>query len=179
MDRCITIKDKQFRLYITRDKISEAVRNIAININEQLANEDPVFLVILNGSFIFAADLLRELSIPCEVSFIKVSSYSGTESTGMVNELIGLTENLNGRTVVIVEDIVDSGETLEKLVSILQKMNVKQVKVATALFKPGSYRKNVKVDYCALNIGNDFVVGYGMDYNGQGRNLKDIHVLAI
>ncbi|MCE3225507.1 MAG: hypoxanthine phosphoribosyltransferase [Bacteroidetes bacterium] len=126
----------------------------------------------------FASDLLKEVTIPCEISFIKVASYHGTSSSGSVSELIGLTEDLSGRTVVIVEDIVDTGVTLEKLVTVLQRKNVKQIKVATALMKPDSYKKEFKVDYVGMEIGNDFVVGYGLDYDGMGRNLKEIYVLA-
>jgi hypoxanthine phosphoribosyltransferase len=126
----------------------------------------------------FAADLLKEISIPCEISFIKVASYHGTTSTGTVTELIGLTEDITGRTVVIVEDIVDTGITLEKLITVLNRKNVKQIKVATVLLKPDSYKKEFPIDYFGMKIPNDFVVGYGLDYDGQGRNLKEIYVLA-
>jgi len=178
MEERITIRDREFKLYIREEKIGEAVHRMAGEMNRDLGNENPVFLVVLNGSFIFAADLLRQMTMPCEVSFVKVASYSGTASGGNISELIGVTEDLSGRTVVIVEDIVDSGVTIEKLSGMLHSKKVKQVKIATALFKPGAYRKSIKVDYHALSIGDDFVVGYGMDYNGYGRNLKDIHVLA-
>ena len=126
----------------------------------------------------FAADLLREITIPCELSFIKVASYEGTNSTGPVNELIGLAADLKGRTVVVVEDIVDSGITIERLVKILKEKEVKQLKVATILFKPDSYKKQYNIDYIGFRIPNDFVIGYGLDYDGLGRNLKEIHVLA-
>jgi hypoxanthine phosphoribosyltransferase len=174
----ITIKDKQFKPFITAKQIDEAVKKVAERINSDLKDESPVFLVVLNGSFMFASDLLKEVSIPCEITFIKVASYHGTSSSGSVSELIGLTEDLSGRTVVIVEDIVDTGVTLEKLVAILTRKNVKQIKVAAALLKPESYKKEFKVDYVGLEIGNDFVVGYGLDYDGLGRNLKEIYVLA-
>ncbi len=176
MSQLITIKDKQFKPYIGAQKIQEAVGNIAQKINSELHNDFPIFLVVLNGSFMFAADLLREVTIPCEISFIKLSSYSGTSSSGTVSELIGLNEDLNGRTVVIVEDIVDSGNTLEKLMGSLSK--TKQIKVATALFKPEAYKKKHNIDYVGITIKNEFVVGYGLDYDGQGRNLKDIYILA-
>lgn len=176
MSQLITIKDKQFKPYIGAQKIQEAVKNIAKKINADLNNDFPIFLVVLNGSFMFAADLLREVTIPCEISFIKLSSYSGTSSSGTVTELIGLNENLNGRTVVIVEDIVDSGNTLEKLMNSLG--NTKQIKIAAALFKPEAYKKEHKIDYVGLTIKNEFVIGYGLDYDGQGRNLKDIYTLA-
>ncbi|MGZ4041712.1 MAG: hypoxanthine phosphoribosyltransferase [Bacteroidia bacterium] len=178
MNKLITIKDKQFKPYLSAEQISSAVKNVASKINKELEHELPVFLVVLNGSFMFASDLLKEVIIPCEISFIKVASYHGTSSTGAVSELIGLTEDLSGRTVVIVEDIVDTGITLEKLVSVLERKNVKQVKVASALLKPGSYKKAFKIDYVGIEIANDFVVGYGLDYDGLGRNLKEIYVLA-
>jgi hypoxanthine phosphoribosyltransferase len=178
MSNLITIKDKQFKPYISQEQISDAVKKIAGSINKELQNELPLFLVVLNGSFMFAADLLKEVTIPCEISFIKVASYHGTSSTGAVTELIGLSEDLSGRTVVIVEDIVDTGITLEKLMTVLSRKNVKQIKIATALLKPDSYKKEFKIDYPGINIPNDFVVGYGLDYDGFGRNLKEIFVLA-
>lgn len=178
MSQVITLKDKQFKPYITQQKIAGAVKNLASAINTDLADEFPVFLAVLNGSFMFASDLLKEITIACEISFIKLASYSGLSSTGNVTELIGLTENISGRTVVIVEDIVDSGITLEKLMGVLKNKGVKQIKIATILFKPDSYKKEYQVDYIGFNIPNDFVVGYGLDYEGLGRNLKEIHVLA-
>jgi hypoxanthine phosphoribosyltransferase len=178
MSDIIKIKDKEFKPYISEQQIAMAVKKIATSINQKLENEFPVFLVVLNGSFMFAADLLKEVTIPCEISFIKVASYFGTTSSGNVTELIGLTEDLNNRTVVIVEDIVDTGVTLERLVNVLNKKNVKQIQVATALLKPGSYKKDFEITYWGLEIPNDFVVGYGLDYDGLGRNLKEIYALA-
>jgi hypoxanthine phosphoribosyltransferase len=176
--KLITIKDKQFKPYLSAGQIDEAVKAVASRINKELANELPLFLVVLNGSFMFASDLLKEVTIPCEISFIKVASYHGTSSSGAVSELIGLSEDLSGRTVVVVEDIVDTGVTIEKLFAILQRKNVKQIKVASALLKPAAYKKEFKIDYVGLEIANDFVVGYGLDYDGLGRNLKEIYVLA-
>ena len=178
MSKVITIKDKQFKPYITGQKIAEAVKKLAQAINTDLKDECPIFLAVLNGSFMFAADLLKEITIPCEISFIKLSSYNGMSSSGNVSELIGLTEDISGRTVVIIEDIVDSGLTLERLTDILKKKNVKQIKTATILFKPASYKKMFPLDYVGFNIPDDFVIGYGLDYEGLGRNLKEIHVLA-
>lgn len=178
MSTVITIKDKQFKPYITADKIQAAVNDVASKINSELSSEFPLFLVVLNGSFMFAADLLREITIPCEISFVKLASYHGTASTGEVNELIGLKENVNGRTVVIVEDIVDTGNTIEKLFELLHSKQAKSVKVATALFKPEAYHKPFEISYCGIRIKNEFVLGYGLDYDGQGRNLKDIYILA-
>jgi hypoxanthine phosphoribosyltransferase len=174
----ITLKDKQFKPYIPSQKILEAVHKIAAQIDQELAGEFPLFLVVLNGSFMFAADLLKEVKSPCEISFVKLASYHGTSSSGAVTELIGLTEDVSGRTVVILEDIVDSGLTIEKLHAILQKKQVKQIRIATAFFKPQAYKKDLKVDYIGIEIPNDFVVGYGLDYDGLGRNLKDVFVLA-
>ncbi len=174
----ITIKDKKFKRFIPHEQIQAAIQKSADLINRELKNELPVFLVVLNGAFIFAADLLKEINIPCEISFIKVASYHGTSSSGTVNELIGLTEDISGRTVVIVEDIVDTGITLEKIIGVLNKKNVKQIKVATLLLKPRSYKKEFKINYSGLSIGDEFVVGYGLDYDGLGRNLKEIYVLV-
>lgn len=178
MSGLITIKDKQFKPYLSQQQIAGVVKNVAMEINKDLEGELPVFLVVLNGSFMFAADLLKEVSIPCEISFIKVASYHGTTSSGSVSELIGLTEDISGRTVVIVEDIVDTGVTIDKLMTVLQRKNVKQVKIAAALMKPEAYTKPHKIDYVGFKIANDFVVGYGLDYDGYGRNLKEIYVLA-
>jgi hypoxanthine phosphoribosyltransferase len=178
MNSLITVKDKQFKPYIGSEIILKEVKRLANEISNDLANEFPLFLVILNGSFMFAADLLKEVTVPCEISFIKVASYHGTSSSGSVTELIGLTEDISGRTVVIVEDIVDTGVTLEKLMAVLKKKNTKKVKIAAALLKPEAYKKDIPVDYVGIKIPNDFVVGYGLDYDGQGRNLKDIYVLA-
>lgn len=173
----VTLKDKTFVPYITSDKILESVKQVALKINADLANENPLFLVVLNGSFMFAADLLKEVTIPCEISFIKLASYHGTSSTGTVTEMIGLTEEVKGRTVIIIEDIVDTGVTIEKLVLLLTKKEVKQIKIASFLLKPDAYKKATKIDYVGMEIPNDFVVGYGLDYDGLGRNMKDIYVL--
>ena len=126
----------------------------------------------------FAADLMKEINLNCEISFVKLASYYGTTSSGTVTELIGLNQDLTGRTVVIVEDIVDTGNTVEKLAEILNSKKVKSFKIATAFFKPSAYTKKLKIDYIGLEIPNDFVVGYGLDYDGLGRNLKDVYVLA-
>jgi hypoxanthine phosphoribosyltransferase len=173
----VTLKDKTFVPYITSDKILDSVKVMASKINEELSGEMPLFLVVLNGSFMFAADLLKEVTIPCEISFIKLASYYGTSSTGTVTEMIGLTEEIKGRTIVVVEDIVDTGITIEKLVALLIKKEVKQIKIASFLLKPEAYKKTIKIDYVGMEIPNDFVVGYGLDYDGLGRNMKDILVL--
>ena len=173
----VTLKDKTFVPYITSNTILESVKTMAEKINIDLKNDMPLFIVVLNGSFMFAADLLKEVTIPCEISFIKLASYHGTSSTGTVTEMIGLTDDIKDRTVVIVEDIVDTGITLEKLYAILERRDVKQIKVASFLFKPKAYTKSIKVDYVGMEIPNEFVVGYGLDYDGLGRNMKDVYVL--
>ena len=174
----VTLKDKQFKPYISSEKILEAVKQVANRINSDLAGESPVFLAVLNGSFMFAADLMKEINLNCEISFVKLASYHGTTSTGTVSELIGLNQDLTGRTVIIVEDIVDTGNTIVKLTELLKDKNVKSYKIATAFFKPSVYKKNIKIDYVGMEIPNDFVVGYGLDYDGLGRNFKDLLVIS-
>lgn len=173
----ITLFDKIFEPYLPESLIQEKIKELAVVINQEYKGKKPLFIAILNGSFMFAADLLKEVTIPCEISFIKLASYHGTSSTGTVTEMIGLTDEIKGRTVVVVEDIVDTGITLEKLVTLLTKKEVKQIKVASFLLKPEAYTKTIKVDYVGMEIPNDFVVGYGLDYDGLGRNMKDIFVL--
>ena len=164
--------------YLTEEKIAAAVKVVAAKINEDYKGKNPLFLVILNGSFLFAADLVRAIdSEGCEVSFVKFSSYEGTESSGKVKELIGLNERLDGRDVIIVEDIVDTGTTIVQMMDDLMKRNPASVRIAALLFKPEAYKKHLKIDYVGMEIPNAFIVGYGLDYNGLGRNLKDIYVL--
>lgn len=174
----VTLKDKQFKPYISSDKIEAAVKKVANQINSELKNEMPLFIAVLNGSFMFAADLMKEIDLQCEISFVKLSSYHGTESTGKVTELIGLNQDIAGRTIVIIEDIVDTGNTIVKLTELLKSKNVKSYKIAAAFFKPSVYKKDIKIDYIGIEIPNDFVVGYGLDYDGLGRNFKDLLVLA-
>ncbi len=178
MSNLISIGDKQFKPFISQQQLEIAVKNVAEIINRDLATEFPVFLVVLNGSFMFAADLLRNVSLPCEVCFIKIKSYEGTTSTGTTTELIGLTADVSNRTVVIVEDIVDTGVTIKKLKEQLNSRNVKQIKVTSALYKPTAHKTDDVVDYPGIKIPDEFVIGYGLDYNELGRNLKEIYVLA-
>ena len=173
----VTIHGKKFTKFITSAKIQKAVSAIAKKINKDFKGDKPVFISVLNGSFMFTADLLKKVNIECEISFIKLASYSGTGSLGRINELIGLNENLKGRKVVILEDIVDSGNTIEKVIAELKKHKPKSVKIATLFFKPDAYRKKIKIDYIGMKIPNDFIVGYGLDFNGFGRNFKDVYVL--
>lgn len=173
----IKIKDKEFKPFITQQDIQDAVKKLAKQINHDYNNKAPLFLGVLNGSFMFAADLLKLITLQCHISFVKVASYDGTKTTGNVNELIGLTENIQGKDVIIIEDIVDTGNTLEKIYSILKEKNPKSIKIATLLYKPDAYKKQFNIDYVAKEIPNKFVLGYGLDYDGLGRNLNSIYVL--
>lgn len=178
MSKIITLDDKNFKPYIDQKRIATEVQRIAEQINKDLKKEFPVFLAVLNGSFMFASDLLKEITIPCELAFVKVASYQGTQSMGKLNDLIGLNCEVENRTVVILEDIVDTGLTIEKLVENLKRAKAKEIKVATVLFKPSAYKKDITINYVGFEIPNEFVVGYGLDYNGLGRNLKEIHVIV-
>jgi len=175
MDK-INIKDKEFEKSIPNEEIQKAIKKVAENINKDYEGKDtPLFLSILNGAFMFTADVFKELSISSEVSFVKFSSYRGTTSSGKVKELIGLNEDLSGRHVIIMEDIVDTGLTINNVIRQIESYNPKDVKVATLLFKPDACVEEVSLDYVGMEIPNEFIVGYGLDYDGLGRNLKDIY----
>lgn len=174
----IRIKDKSFTTFITEDKILKEVSRVADEINRDLEGTEPLFLSVLNGSFMFTADLMKRISLPCDISFVKLASYAGTSSTGKVKELVGLNENIEGRTVVIVEDIIDTGFTMQRLVETLRSKNPKDIRIATLLVKPDKLQVNLDIDYVAMNIPNDFIVGYGLDYDGKGRNYRDIYTVV-
>jgi hypoxanthine phosphoribosyltransferase len=175
----ITLYDKIFSKYISSREIQEAVKNVAEQINNDIKNEDlPVFLSILNGSFMFTADLMKYINSDCLLSFVKLSSYDGLSSKGEIKELIGLNFDLTGKTVIILEDIVDTGVTVEHLAGVILKYKPKQLKIATMLFKPDAYVKDIKLDYTGILVPNEFIVGYGLDYNGLGRNYPDIYKLV-
>lgn len=174
----VKIKDKTFRTFIPEEQIAERVKAVAERINEDLADKNPLFLAVLNGSFIFAADLMRNITIPCEISFVKLASYQGTTSTGVIKEVIGLNEDLSGRTVVILEDIVDTGFTIKRMIETLGTRSPESVHVCTLLLKPGKLQVPLNIEYAAMEIPNDFIVGYGLDYDQQGRNLRDIYTLV-
>ena len=175
----VKLWDKEFKISYPASEIKKDIEAMAKIVSNDLAEEiNPLFLSVLNGSFVFTADFVRCLEFPCEISFVKLASYQGTETTGKVHQLIGLTENIEGRTVIILEDIVDTGITLGKLIETLKAYKPKAVKIATLLYKPDSYKGNVKVDYVGRSIPNEFIVGYGLDYNGLGRNLADIYTLV-
>ncbi len=173
----VKLHDKTFKPFISAKKIDEAIKNLAVKIQEDYENKTPIFIGILNGSFLFTADLVREFTGDCEVSFLRMASYEGTETTGKVNTVMGLKESLTNRHVVIIEDIVDTGNTVEKLFEVLEKENPASLKIATLLYKPEAYTKNIPIDYIAMEVGNEFLVGYGLDYDGLGRNLKDIYII--
>jgi len=172
----ITILDKKFEVLIDENEISDIISAVADKINNSNI-ENPLFIGVMNGSFLFCADLMRKITLKnSEISFVKLSSYIGTKTSGIVNELIGI-NNISGRNVIVLEDIVDTGITLEKIITLLKKEDVNDIKIATLLFKPDSYKNDFKIDYIGKSIGNDFVVGYGLDYNELGRNLKHIYKL--
>jgi hypoxanthine phosphoribosyltransferase len=174
----VKIKDKTFRVSMPEATIKSRIKELAQQMSRDLEGRNPLFLAVLNGSFIFAADLMREMTIPCEISFVKLASYQGTTSTGKVHEVIGINEDLKGRTVVIVEDIVESGQTMKRMVEQLGTRSPESVSICTLFFKPEKLVTDVHLDYVAFEIPNDFIVGYGLDYDQQGRGLKDIYSLV-
>jgi hypoxanthine phosphoribosyltransferase len=174
----VKIKDKEFALFIPEAKILEQIGRIAEEINRDLADKNPLFVCVLNGAFMFAADLMKRVDIPSEISFVKLSSYKGTTSTGKLKELIGLQEDIEGRSVVIVEDIVDTGHTMVSVIEQLKQKKPSDVRVATLLYKPNALKVELKLDYVAMEIPNDFILGYGLDYDGYGRNLSDIYKIV-
>lgn len=174
----IKIKDKEFAISIPEERILKEVERLAAQISRDLEGKNPLFLGILNGSFMFAADLFRRITIPAEISFVKLASYEGTASTGVIKEVIGLSESISGRTIVVVEDIVDTGCTMQKLLENLGTRSPESIHVCTLLLKPEKLKVPLDVEYVALEIPNDFIVGYGLDYDGYGRNLKDIYTVV-
>lgn len=177
MDK-IKVRDREFTVSIPEAKILQRVAEVAAQINNDLKNENPLFLAVLNGSFVFAADLMRCMEMPCEISFVRMASYEGTSSTGKVKQLIGLKEEIKGRTVVIVEDIIDSGLTMKNLLATLEEKQPKDIRIAALLVKPGNLQVDLDIPYCCFDIPNDFIVGYGLDYDGEGRNLRNIYTVV-
>ncbi len=174
----IQVRDKTFEISISATEIDAAVEKIAKQINTDFAGKNPLFLVVLNGAFMFASDLVKKITIPCEISFVKLSSYVGTQTTNTVRELIGLDEVLHDRSVVIIEDIIDTGITMGVTTDKLKKLEAKEVKIATLLFKPEAFQRDYKIDYIGIEISNDFIVGYGLDYDGNGRNYPEIYKIV-
>lgn len=174
----ITIKDKTFEVSMSEAEIKQRIRELAQEMSRDLEGKNPLFLAVLNGAFIFAADLMREMTIPCEISFVKLASYQGTTSTGTIHEVIGINENLSGRTVVIIEDIVETGLTIRRMIEQIGTRNPASVQVCTLFFKPERLTEDLKLDYVAFRIPNDFILGYGLDYDQQGRGLRDLYTLV-
>ena len=173
----IKIKDKTFITSIPEETILKRVRQVAETIRRDYQDKNPLFLAVLNGSFVFAADLMRDISIPCEISFVKLASYQGTMSTGQVKEVIGINEDLADRHVIIVEDIVETGTTLKRMIETLGTRNPASVEICTLLFKPERLKTDLSLKYVAFEIPNDFIIGYGLDYDQQARGLRDIYTL--
>lgn len=172
----ITLHDKKFRPYLPATELADVVDELAARLNRDYADRQPLFVVVLTGAFMFASDLLKRITIPCEIVFIRVASYHGTGSTGVVQEILGLREEVAGRHLIVVEDIVDTGTTMHHLLPTLRAKGPASVEVATLFFKPECLRHEMTLTYVAKQIPNDFVVGYGLDYDGLGRNLPDVYV---
>lgn len=178
MDK-VRILDKEFKLFISEKQIQEAVKEMARRMNKELKGQKVFLIGILNGSFMFAADLVKHLDLDCTITFLKLASYQGTSSTGKVKRLIGLNEDIEGQTVVVLEDIVDTGITLDFIQKQLRGYEPAEIKLATLLYKPDACRQDVSLDFVGIEIPDDFVVGYGLDYNGFGRNLKQIYTEIV
>ncbi len=163
---------------MSNQQIEESIQNVADKLNNDLKDVDtPIFLSVLNGSFMFTASLMQKIEFQCDIVFIKLASYEGTSSSGNVKQIMGLTKSVEGKTVVVVEDIVDTGGTIEELYKILKDAGAADVKICTLMYKPGSYSKNIPVDYVANSIPNDFILGFGLDYDQLGRQYKDVYVI--
>lgn len=171
----ITVGDRKFVKYILENEIEAAVDRVAAAVNEEYKNDTPVILLVLNGSVIFGADLLKRLEMPCKLCCVKVSSYVGTKSTEKMKQLIGLSEDVTDKRVLVIEDIIDTGNTYEFIEAMLREAHAKDVKIATLTYKPESYGKSLPIDFIGLEIPNKFILGRGMDYDGLGRNLRDIY----
>lgn len=174
----IKILDKAFSPSIPEEEILKNVKKVADCISKDMEGKNPLLLAVLNGSFVFAADLMRMITIPCEISFVKLASYQGTTSTGTIKEVIGINEDLQGRTVIIVEDIVESGLTIKRMMETLGTRGPKSIHVCTLLLKPERLKVDLDIEYAAMEIPNDFIVGYGLDYDQQGRGLRDIYTVV-
>ena len=175
----VKIKDKTFETSISAEEIAKRVKELGQQLSKDFEGKNPLFLAVLNGSFIFAADLMREITIPCEISFVKLASYQGTTSTGKIKEVIGINEDLSGRTVVIVEDIVESGRTMKRMIETLGTRNPASVHICTLFVKREKLQVDLDIEYAAFSIPNAFIVGYGLDYDQQGRQLKEVYSLKM
>ena len=174
----IAIRDREFKKYIPHEKILSVIHEMADRMRPGLVGKDPLFVCVLNGVFMFAAELIKSINlVESEITFVKMASYRGTHSTGIIHQLIGLHENIEGRTIVVLEDIIDSGSTIENIIHQLNEMHPGEVKIAALLLKPAALIKEVQVDFVGMEIPNDFIVGFGLDYDGYGRNLPDIYTI--
>lgn len=174
----IKILDKVFKQYISYNEIKKRIKKLALQIETDYGDKDPIFISILNGSFMFAAELFKNLNIPCNITFVKLASYQGTQSSGKIKELVGFNEQIEGRTVIVIEDIVDTGNTIIDIVKDLESKNPKEIVICTLLLKPEAYNNSFPIKYRCFEIPNDFIVGFGLDYNSYGRNFKDIYVIS-
>lgn len=174
----VKIKDKTFKTSIPEEEILKKVQVVADRINQDMDGKNPLFLAVLNGAFMFAADLMRMVTIPSEISFVKYASYEGTSSTGNLKQLLGINQEVEGRHIIIVEDIVDTGFTMQKMIDSLKEKNPASINVCSLLVKPGNLRVPLDIKYAVMEIPNDFIVGYGLDYDQQGRNLRDIYTIV-
>lgn len=173
----VRLKDKNFQLFIDSKELNNSIESLSNKINQDYSDREPIFLCVLNGAFVFAAELIKRFNHECQVSFVKLSSYQGVQSSGTINSLIGLNEDIKEKDVIIVEDIVDTGQTIANIVENILNKNPRSIEVATLLYKPKSYQKQIPIKYKAIEIGNDFIVGFGLDYNGLGRNLEEIYII--
>ena len=173
----VRLKDKNFQLFIDSKELNYSIESLSNKINQDYSEREPIFLCVLNGAFVFAAELIKRFNHECQVSFVKLSSYQGVQSSGTINSLIGLNEDIKEKDVIIVEDIVDTGQTIANIVENILNKNPRSIEVATLLYKPKSYQKQISIKYKAIEIGNDFIVGFGLDYNGLGRNLEEIYII--
>lgn len=175
MSNKVKLKDKEFEIFIDKPEIDDVIDTLASRLNKEMAEKNVMFLAILNGAFMFAADIIRKVNFKPRISFLKLASYLGASSTGKVKQLIGLNEELKGMTVIVLEDIVDTGVTMDNIIRQIQGFEPDDVKICTFLHKPSAYQGNITIDYIGKEIPNDFVVGYGLDYDGYGRHLNGVY----
>ena len=174
----VTVNNRQFNLYLKHDEIISSIEKLAAKMNEDLKGKNPLFIVVLNGAFVFASELITRFDGDCDVTFVRLASYEGTESSNTVREIMGLSMDVKNRTIVIVEDIIDSGLTILMAKDKLKAAGAKDVLIATLLYKPKAFKHNYYIHYVGIEIPNDFIIGFGLDYDGKGRNLRDIYKIA-
>ena len=179
MKKKVRVLDKEFEVSIPSSIIQARIEELAIELEKDMKGKRPVFLGILNGSFMFASDLFKRINFEAQISFLKLASYQGTSTTGTVKQLIGLNQDIEGQHVVILEDIVDTGITLETIIRQLSGYQPASIKIMSLLYKPDACKQDIKLDYIGFSVPNDFIIGYGLDYNGFGRNLEDIYTLVV